>query len=307
MTRHSDRKNVQADCRERGWKMRPQDIMKLAHFTRRFDRYGNPFAYRLSRRLLKMVLPKQAHEPFRTVAPYDRGYIHIDTGRLHEYEILFHHEYEPAITGFIKRIVREGDVCLDVGANIGSITLIMAYAAGRTGKVVAVEPNPPIAERLRANIDLNRLDNCTVIQAAVSDTRGTAVLHVAPEDACIQGKSSLKPVEGLLQAVTGETVRGEDLAGEVGSEHCSFIKIDAEGHDFIVLKELSGIVETHRPHVVFEYDRQSWQNHGCDERQAQAFLGQLEYRVYYIKNDIIFPLTGDLPKNCDILGVPKRI
>lgn len=287
--------------------MRPQDIMKLALFTRRFSRYRNPFAYRLSRRLLRLVLPKQDHEPFRTVAPYDRGYIHIDTGRLHEYEILFHHEYEPAITELIRRIVREGDVCLDIGANIGSLTLTMAFAVGKTGKVIAVEPNPHIAQRLKANIDLNRLDNCAVIQAAVSDTKGTATLHVAPEGAFHQGKSSLKPVVGLMEEVNVETVRGDDLAREVGQGPCTFVKIDVEGHDFIVLRELSGIVEAHRPHVVFEYDRQNWQNHGSDARQALSFLGQLEYRVYYIKNDIIFPLAGDLPQNCDILGVPKRI
>ncbi len=287
--------------------MRPQDIMKLALFTRRFGKYRNPFAYRLSRTLLKLVLPKDDHDPLRTVAPYDRGYIHIDTGRLHEYEILFHHEYEPAITDLIRRVVREGDVCFDIGANVGSLTLTMAFAAGGTGRVVAVEPNPHIAERLKANIDLNRLNNCTVIQAAVSDTRGTATLHVAPEDAFHQGKSSLKPVAGLLREIVVETVRGEDLAREVGPGRCTFIKIDVEGHDFIVLRELSGIVEAHRPHVVLEYDSQNWENHGSEARQALAFLAQLEYRTYFIKNDIIFPLTGDLPNHCDILGVPKRL
>ncbi|HWR68459.1 MAG TPA: FkbM family methyltransferase [Desulfomonilia bacterium] len=284
--------------------MRPQDVMKLAHFTRRFGRYRNPLAYRLSRRLLKLVMPKQSHEPFRTVATYDRGYIHVDTGRLHEYEILFHHEYEPAITGLIKRIVRDGDVCLDIGANIGSLTLIMAHAAGSTGRVVAVEPNPHIVQRLKANIDLNRLVNCTVIQAAVSDTPGKATLHVAREEAFHQGKSSLKPVAGLQEEVVVETIQGGDLARVAGSGRCTFIKIDAEGHDFIVLKELTSIVETHRPHLVFEYDRQSWQNHGSEGRDALTFLGRLDYRVYYIKNDIIFPLAGDLPGNCDLLGVP---
>lgn len=287
--------------------MRPQDIMKLALFTRRFARYGSPLAYRLSRRLLKLVLPKQNHEPFRAVVTYDRGYIHIDTGRLHEYEILFHHDYEPAIAELIRRTVHDGDVCIDIGANIGSLTLVMAHAAGASGKVIAVEPNPHIAERLKANIDLNRLGNCLVIQAAVSDRRGSATLHVAPKDAFHQGKSSLRPVQGLQEEIFVETIRGEDLGREIGPGRCVFIKIDVEGHDFVVLRELSDILETHRPHVVFEYDRQSWQSHGAEARQALEYLARFEYAVYCIKNDIIFPLAGDLPLNCDILGVPKRI
>jgi hypothetical protein len=50
--------------------MKPQSIMKLAYFTRRFSRYENPFAYRLSRKLIKLLYPREGH----TVVTYDQGW-----------------------------------------------------------------------------------------------------------------------------------------------------------------------------------------------------------------------------------------
>jgi FkbM family methyltransferase len=286
--------------------MRPQNIIKLANYSRKLGKYENPLGYRLSRKLLKVIFPKKGREPFRAVVPYDRGFINIDTSNMHEYEILFYGSYEPAITSLIKGIVKEGDVCIDIGANIGSLTLIMAFAAGSEGTVLAVEPNPHIARRLQANIELNRLENCRLIQAAVSDVKGMAVLYTAKENEFQQGKSSLSPVEGLKNEIRVETIRGETLSEGLGSGPCTFIKIDAEGHDFIILKELSNIIKIHRPHIVFEYDRESWKDRGCDAGQAFDFLEQFGYTPYFIKRDIIFSCKKELPDNCDIFCVPRR-
>jgi len=286
--------------------MRPQNIIRLASALRQLKRYENPIGYRLSRKLLKSVFPKQGIDAFSAVLPYDHGFININTGNMHEYEILFYSIYEPAITSIIKRLVKEGDVCIDIGANIGSLTLIMAFAAGRTGRVLAIEPNPQIARRLKANLDLNRLDNCRVLQAAVSDSKGSATLYVASDDEFHQGKSSLRPVEELHEKIEVETIRGDTLREYLGSDPCTFIKIDAEGHDLIILRELSDIIKVHRPHVIFEYDKKSWMDRGCEANQALLLLDQYGYTPYVIKSDIIFPYENKLPDNCDIFCVPQR-
>ena len=56
--------------------------------------------------------------------------------------IYFLGEYEPAITKVIESIVNKGDCCLDIGANIGYFTLMLAKLVGPTGKVFAFEPDP---------------------------------------------------------------------------------------------------------------------------------------------------------------------
>ena len=286
--------------------MRPETIVKLAGFTRKFSRYENPFAYRLIRKMLKMVYPiKQPHSSLRTVIEYDEGLINVDTSLIDEYEILFFYNYEVTITRLIKHIVKPGDLCLDIGANVGAITLVMAFATGGDGRVIAIEPQPSIVDRLKANIELNRLDNVSIIAAALSDTAGKAVLYAAEEHHSNQGLSSLKPSLDVTREILIEKITGKMLQQQIGDQLCSFIKIDVEGHDFIVLSGLAGIIAKHRPHVIFEYHRNRWLDHHCKIEQAIEFLRGFEYRIYFIKHDLVFPFESEIPDSCDFFCSPK--
>jgi FkbM family methyltransferase len=280
--------------------------MKLARFTRKFSRYENPFAYRLIRKIVKIVYPiKQPHSSLRTVIDYDEGLINVDTRLLSEYKILFFNNYEATITRLIKHIVKPGDFCLDIGANVGAITLVMAFATGSEGKVIAVEPHPVMVDRLRANIELNRRDNVLVIAAALSDTAGKAVLYAAEEHHFHQGLSSLEPSPGINREIPIEKITGKVLQEQIGDQLCGFIKIDVEGHDFIVLRQLADIIAKHRPHVIFEYHRERWLDNHCRIEQAVEFLRDLGYRIYFIKHDLIFPFESEVPDSCDFFCSPK--
>jgi FkbM family methyltransferase len=280
--------------------------MKLARFTRKFSRYENPFAYRLVRKVVKRVYPiKQPHSSLRTVIDYDEGLINVDTRLLSEYKILFFNNYEVTITRLIKHVVKPGDLCLDIGANVGAVTLVMAFATGGEGKIIAIEPHPTMVDRLRANIELNRLDNVSVIAAALSNTEGKAVLYTAEEHHFHQGLSSLKPSQGITREIPIEKITGKMLQERIGDQLCSFIKIDVEGHDFIVLTGLADIVAKHRPHMIFEYHRNRWLDHDCRIEQAVEFLRDYKYRIYFIKHDLIFPLESEVPDSCDVFCSPK--
>jgi FkbM family methyltransferase len=241
----------------------------------------------------------------RTVIDYDRGLINVDTSLLAEYKILFFSHCEPAITKLIKYIVRPGDLCLDIGANIGAVTLVMSFATGPKGKVIAIEPHPRMVERLRANVELNGLDNVSIIPVALSDTAGRTTLYAAEEDYFHHGRSSLKPSQGIGREIFVEKITGEMLQDEIGNQLCKFIKIDVEGHDFIVLKELAYIIDKHRPHLIFEYQRDRWKEHNCDIRQAVEFISTCDYRIYIVKHDLVFPFEKTVPDSCDLFCSPK--
>jgi FkbM family methyltransferase len=74
---------------------------------------------------------------------------------------------------FMQRYLRPGDGYIDVGANIGTYTLLAASLVGPTGHIDSFEPLPLAAARLRENIRLNDLHNVTVHEAAISDRSGT--------------------------------------------------------------------------------------------------------------------------------------
>jgi len=69
--------------------------------------------------------------------------------------------FEPDVANLFVRVLGEGDVAVDIGANIGFLTVLAAILVGPTGHVVAFEPGPENLERLRANLAHNDCKNVT--------------------------------------------------------------------------------------------------------------------------------------------------
>ena len=84
------------------------------------------------------------------------------------------------VVKFINRYVEEGSICVDIGAHIGSISVPLWRRAGAEGKVISIEPDPGVAERLRANLRLNSVPDAFVLNAALTDRRGTVSLRCFP-------------------------------------------------------------------------------------------------------------------------------
>jgi len=66
--------------------------------------------------------------------------------------LLTHGVYELAVSEFLWRLTDPGDHCLDIGANIGYVTSLLAAKAGPSGKVSSFEPHPQVFERLTENV-----------------------------------------------------------------------------------------------------------------------------------------------------------
>ena len=88
--------------------------------------------------------------------------------------------WESWITTTLARTLRPGWHCLDVGANHGYYTLVMADAVGPEGRVVPVEPTPRLAELLRETLDVNGFPGVVVAQQAASDKDGEKLQLVIP-------------------------------------------------------------------------------------------------------------------------------
>ena len=90
--------------------------------------------------------------------------------------------WEPNITHWTEAFLREGDLVLDVGANIGYFSLLASQAVGTTGTVVAVEPVPSIVTALKTNLAMNSAANVVVHAVAAGSqppVDRNQVLHTA--------------------------------------------------------------------------------------------------------------------------------
>lgn len=287
--------------------MKPESIMRLSRLTRPVMRYRTPVIHRVLKWVLNILCPPAKEEKaVHLVASFDGGLINVDTSSSIEYHLLFRGCHEPEIVNLIKQVVRPGNFCLDIGANIGAHTLLMARMVGSTGRVIALEPHPRICQRLLQNICLNRLTNVEVVNAALADKDGTIDLYGFAADAFEQGISSLRPDHEAKTKMQVRAIRGDTLVQEQRIEACDFLKIDVEGAESLALRELSDLISVHRPIILFEYRRQHWEKFGADLTPVLRRLREQHYDVYYIRRNVTLPLDGNSPPDSCELFCPPR-
>jgi len=127
------------------------------------------------------------------------------------------------------QLLKPGDRCLDLGANLGYYTIMMASAVGKDGAVLAVEPDPRNLPILRANIALNNVDDAvTVWTCAISDRSGSKTLR-------IDGPTNLSRLssDDGMASVTVETRPLVDLSSEINP--VDLLRMDVEGSEVNIL------------------------------------------------------------------------
>jgi FkbM family methyltransferase len=139
--------------------------------------------------------------------------------------------WEPNLTTFIASRLSQGDVFVDVGANLGWFSLLGAQAVGTRGRVVAIEASPLLTLDLQRNIEANQLENVRVVNAAAGSTAGTVDIVHGPAEHT-----------GLTRISQGSAVRCDTLQELIGEEDLSqlrIMKIDVEGAEYDVIAGLA--------------------------------------------------------------------
>jgi FkbM family methyltransferase len=161
--------------------------------------------------------------------------------RLHPYnnncekKVLFTPQFfDPQERALLKARLRPGCVFLDIGANIGAYALFVAAFAGPQARIVAVEPQPDVFDRLTFNIAQNAFHSVKAVACAVADKAGELTLFVDPRN---RGESSLKIVgtnESAQIKVPAVTLM--DLVRSEGLTRIDAIKLDVEGAEDLILE-----------------------------------------------------------------------
>lgn len=144
--------------------------------------------------------------------------------------------YQDDLERLIAAIARPGDHFVDVGANIGLISLLAAHLVGREGRVYSFEANPSVFARLKEHVTLNALAERVVLHnvALGAETR-QGFLSV---DANHAGSGTLTKTEG---GAAVEIRRGDVLLPKFDARAPVIVKIDVEGYD---LQALRGLIST---------------------------------------------------------------
>jgi len=208
--------------------------------------------------LRRKKLKKECHEYGSVVETFQVG---IDGEvKVAQWEHPFYHPFklDEGLISFYRQFIQPGDFAIDVGAHTGDTTIPMALAAGVTGAVLALEPNKYVYRILEENARLNT-DKINIIPQCIAATADDGVFSFNYSDAsfCNGGFLSKREVTDRHHKYTLE-IQGRNLDRLLRKDFAeylpklSFIKVDAEGYDKEIIKNLLGIIHDFHPFILSE-------------------------------------------------------
>jgi FkbM family methyltransferase len=166
----------------------------------------------------------------------------VDYRNIEHYFVSYERDFLDALVSSLA----EGDVLLDVGSSIGQITVPMAKVVGKSGLVVAVEPEAHACTELEANLRLNGSSNVRILRMALGDARREgrlawkdgscpSLVNVSPQDQEAASTMAPSATDGL-ELVSVEV--GDQVMAREGLPIPQAVKIDVEGFEFQVIRGL---------------------------------------------------------------------
>jgi len=204
---------------------------------------------------------------------------------------------------FLQKIIKHGDTCVDVGANIGYYSQLMASLTGASGKVIAIEPIPRNADLIRLNRHQNNASNIIeVVQCAVGDEDNiTTVFSIAEVNSSLSSIKNSNDVQRSYSRVPEKRrefdvlVRTLDsIVKEYSIGKICILKIDVEGFEYAAIK---GFVKTladkkSRPnYIMAELSDEHLSGFGYSVDDVVRLLEEFSYKPYYLKNNDLMPCT----------------
>lgn len=153
---------------------------------------------------------------------------------------------------------KRGEVFVDVGAHIGKYTLRIAKIVGENGRVIAIEPDPENFKALLLGIKMNELKNVSALNIAAWDKSAILPLYKSKPDSKIssvglhgKGWSSIKrKISEKIVYVVAKPL--DKIIKELNVFRVDWIKIDAEGSEYEVLRGSKKTIEYYNPKIIIE-------------------------------------------------------
>ncbi len=186
--------------------------------------------------------------------------------------------YEPPTAHVISTLLSPGDTFIDVGANSGFFTLLASRRVGPTGQVLSFEPLPSMRERITENLAINRMENVTLHDVALSNSVGEVTFYEGPQGH--KGISSMRPIGEASAILQVPTMPLDDLADKIPS--IKLIKIDVEGAEQLAIEGMKKLLAQHHPYLIIEITDQYLKPFGHSAQGLSDSLCGLGYRMYKI-------------------------
>jgi FkbM family methyltransferase len=213
--------------------------------------------------------------------------------------------YEKGVLGFMEDYLQPGDIFVDIGANIGLMSIFASKCVGDTGHVHAFEALPKTALILEENMRINAVKNCTMHGFALGAAKGTATIY-----------ENMQVNRGGASLVVSDGSQGTQISLEKlddvypNTAPIAMVKIDVEGYEPMVLEGAKHTLFRCRPIVIIEVSSAVSESSIDALNQIRA-LGA--YRFYRLKGtkerrSILLEIKEEdaLPAHDNVFCIPSE-
>ena len=221
--------------------------------------------------------------------------------------------YSQDIAHLLNHLLKPGMVVLDVGANIGEITMLAAQRVRPEGRVFSFEPMDEISKQLEWHIKTNQLHQVSIQKIALGETIADNIpIYLSCGQVIEDENGGLGSLYGgnqgqnPVQHITVTTL--DDWQSKQHLERIDLIKIDIEGAELACLKGAKKSIQQYRPKIIIEIQDFSSARAGYKSSDILEFLSALNYEFHHIgKGGALTPLTtSSLQDFQNVLCTPQN-
>ncbi|MEW5796887.1 MAG: FkbM family methyltransferase [Candidatus Zixiibacteriota bacterium] len=202
----------------------------------------------------------------------------------------------------VSRLVRPGDCVIDIGANIGTYTVLLSTLVGAQGHVFAVEPVPVTFEILCSNIRRLKLQNVTAMSLAVSDHAGRVVMAIPHYPAGGENYYEASVVgsgNGVAPGLRSVEVEAHTLDSllKAHDKPIQFIKVDVERHELACLRCAVETIASSQPSWLVEVSGDP-DDPFAPAHEVMRFMDDHGYQIFWFDGRALRPRqAGDKTTN----------
>ena len=259
----------------------------IAHVTRS----------KLSRSMCRRIFSKS--KSVVNIDDYSHSlWMQLDLSEHMQRRIFWMGHYSEDVAMTIKAMLQPGMCFIDIGANVGEITLLAGKIVGPSGSVIAFEPVDVIANKLERHLRWNKLYWCRAERLALSDHLGETLIFASTGHNVTKDKNTglaslynLRYGDNPIQPVRLTTL--DTYIEPKPPSRIDGIKIDIEGAELDCLRGAESTLRTYRPWLIVEVQARTSVAAGYNQTQILEFLSGLGYAFYKTGAHKLHPVSAN--------------
>jgi FkbM family methyltransferase len=234
------------------------------------------------------------------------GYsIHVDPATLIGWNIHFFLTYEPEVREQIKAALRPGRIFLDVGANVGWHTSLMASLVGPADRVFVFEPYASTRDRLTTVVASNGFSQVVIREEALSDQVGFGWFQ-APRAGTLWDGAGRPTMTEEADCGHAPYATVDSVVRASGLDRLDLTKIEVEGWELHVLGGSVHSIKRFRPRIIFKVDPHYITRCGATSAKILELFQSLDYELFVLcRRHAPSKVTKLDPKTGNFLGLPR--